>query len=357
MPVITPKAHTNSQSLRGPAQPQPPPPPSKPPSAPPAAVPREDGFESAPARPLVALSPPIAAMKIEEVERGSPLSIDGPIGYLSAISEKGPVGRNPWNSSEYISGSHATNWRAYSEYLTLFGGPLSGLGPLGSMGPLTKEAWAALPEELRPGGSMAVTGPSGILGALGMLGVLGPVGATGYKADADGNFRDTAGKVVRTVETPNGVEDLCEDYTERGALKNKKLGSRYGVDATIGAEADEFPINSDRKHDELITLCATQKRFPSPGREGGTDILQLEVVDKNGQVVAQRAVDGGPTWMQLRVPAGSDLKVRIKALNANSDDPAPYRLCVVGTGSHSKEVNGGTALYAPGEPKTPQRIA
>ena len=359
-PVTTPKTAKTDKTVAPKTQGK-----TNPPILPPPPARIDDKFDGKKPASNIITAPPAApssassAVKVEQVDPNSPLGHAGPIGYNGPISPAGPVGRNSWNPSEVISGSSSFNWEGWSSMMTMFGGPLSAYGPLGEAGPVGLGAYADVPAALHPGGSQAVLGPSGILGALGLLGPLGPTGATGLSADKTGRLHGADGKVEKTVDTGVGKEEVVEDYTEEIAEKTSNIGDRYGVDGTLSKETDEYEIDADSKNDEFVTIAALPTREEKTGKSKSSndDILKIEVVDDKGNVVAARAVEGGPPWMQLKVPHGSKLKVRVSVVNPKSGDSVPYRLAVVGTGQHSTDLNGGKPVFGKSDTKVPTRIA
>lgn len=248
----------------------------------------------------------------------------GPLGPYGPLGTLGPIGQNIWNPSQLISGSF--DWSEQQKQLTAAGGPLSAAGPLGPNGPVAQDQ-KKVPESLRVGGDEAVLGPLGPLGALGPLGPLGPIGAHGYKADADGNYRDRDGNIVRSVEVPSGEGtrkyDLVENYSKEQAAKLKNNDTSFMVhgaaDRSGGADSFSFQAKSAQN---VTVLLVPEHQLDSFG---------LTLRDASGKVLYDSKSMSAVPWAQLQVPAGTQLSAQIK-LNGSSQFllPPSYRLIVTG---------------------------
>ncbi len=248
----------------------------------------------------------------------------GPLGPYGPLGTLGPIGQNIWNPSNVISGSF--DWSATQKQLTAAGGPLSEAGPLGPSGPVAMDQKQVLPE-LQVGGDAAVLGPLGPLGALGPLGPLGPIGAHGYKADADGNYRDANGNIVRSVDVPyqggKKTYDLVENYTKEQAEKMKDNDTSFMVHGSLdqSSEVDTFPFQAQTTQ-AVTVLCVPEQQL---------DAFELSVRDGNGKQLYDSKSITSVAWVQLRVPAGTHLTAQIK-LKASFQflTPPSYRLIVTG---------------------------
>lgn len=248
----------------------------------------------------------------------------GPLGPYGPLGTLGPIGQNIWNPSRLISGSF--DWSQTQKQLTAAGGPLSEAGPLGPNGPLAIDQKNILPE-LRPGGDAAVLGPLGPLGALGPLGPLGPTGAHGYKADADGNYRDAHGNIVRSVDVPyqggKRSYDLVENYSKEQAEKLKDNDTSFMVHGALGraGEVDTFSFQAQNPQYVTVLLVPEQQ----------LDSFELAIHDDSGKLLYDSKSLTSVAWTQLRVPAGTRLKAQVK-LKASFQylTPPSYRLIVTG---------------------------
>lgn len=248
----------------------------------------------------------------------------GPLGPYGPLGTLGPIGQNLWNPSQLISGSF--DWSEQQKQLTAAGGPLSAAGPLGPKGPLAQDQ-KNVPAPLRVGGDEAVLGPQGPLGALGPLGPLGPIGAHGYKADADGNYRDKDGNIVRSVEVPSGdgkrSYDLVENYGKEQAAKMKDNDTSFMVhgaaDRSGGADSFSFQAKSAQN---VTVLLVPEHQLDSFG---------LTIRDAAGKVLYDSKSMSAVAWAQLRVPAGTQLSAQIKLGDSSQFLlPPSYRLIVTG---------------------------
>lgn len=264
-----------------------------------------------------------------------PLGYAGPIGPYGPLGTLGPVGNNAWNPSTYISGGASAGWSDWQKRMTAAGGPLSEAGPLGPQGPVgdVDQRGAAVMPELRPGGDAAVLGSLGPLGALGPLGPLGPVGAHGYKADAEGNYRDASGKIVRGVDVPyhDGKRSypLVENYTEEAAKKKKDNDTSFMVSGSIdkASEVDHYSFTASESEYVTVTLVPEKQ----------LDAFDLTISDGEGKVLFQSKSQQSVDWAQLRVKAGTKLKASVRLKQHNHWLSPSYRLIVTGSTQYVKE--------------------
>ncbi|MEM6994371.1 MAG: hypothetical protein AAF721_27905 [Myxococcota bacterium] len=217
----------------------------------------------------------------------------GPIGPYGPLGVLGPVGDDVWSPSRFFE--LAGPWAAFASRLSALDGPLSAVGPLGEDGPLNRERWRdilddvpglapAMADQLEPGGLFAVLGPAGPLGALGPLGPLGPVGAHGYVPNEHGEWipgdevdecahSDERG-VCRTAVVPwNGEEqrvyELVEHYDEAFAREKTDNDTSFMVTGALDDdEQDRFEFTSQRT--QLVTvLVLSQWTMYDPGTAMG----------------------------------------------------------------------------------------
>lgn len=290
----------------------------------------------------------------------------GPLGPNGALGTSGPVGNSDSNPSHWITGS--VGWDSWASLMNAWGGPLSSLGPLGENGPLNKATAASTVASLKIGGDEAALGPSGPLGALGPLGPLGPVGAHGYKADANGVFHDSSGKVMRNIKVDwnldrSNTEELVEDYTEAQAKKMKDNDTSFMVDGKIGAkgESDDFHFTSRTNQYVTVLVLPTEGQAHGARSTGNSatdlgkqlDDFQLSITDDSGKQIGASRLQDGPNWVQLKVPKGAQLNAHV-TLNGDAHGAAPYRLVVVGTGDHTADMGpkaswdtGATSIAQP----------
>ncbi len=266
----------------------------------------------------------IARSGTKDNEDNPALGYMGPLGPYGPLGTLGPIGQNVWNPSNLITGS--MNWEDMQKQLTAAGGPLSEAGPLGPNGPVAMDQ-KQVPKDLQVGGDAAVLGPLGPLGALGPLGPLGPIGAHGYKADADGNYRDKDGNIVRSVDVPyqggKRSYDLVEDYSKEQAEKMKDNDTSFMVHGSLDkdSEVDAFPFQA--KNAQFVTVMVVP--------EEQLDAFELSVRDDSGKLLYDSKSLTSIPWVQLQVPAGTHLKAQVK-LKANYQflTPPSYRLVVTG---------------------------
>lgn len=269
---------------------------------------------------LSSIHPPIPralwplAIALKEV-----LSPEGPLGKNSPAGARGAVGDDPMNPSFWM---RQFGWSAIAEALTALGGPMSGLGSLGGRGPLTPEAIAALKymgplaEQLQPGGLFAAVGVVSAVGAGSGLGAAGVVGGHGFASNERGDFVDDDGKVVRhtDVEYEGGTRriQLTELYTEANLEGRASTDAAFMVRGTLpeGDAEDTFRFTS--KHDQFVTLTVVPET---------NDAYFLDLLDRDGRVIATSDLNDGINYIQLQTQAGEVLSARVRR-----GEPAESRL-------------------------------
>ncbi|GAB2826049.1 hypothetical protein GCM10027073_64100 [Streptomyces chlorus] len=266
-------------------------------------------------------------------------------------------------------------------------------GPLGPTGPVGQEAYCedlpAINEisgQLQAGGVYGPLGPAGPLGVYGPLGPLGPRGPMGALLDpADGRYFDD-GEPVTEVEgaAPWGggqrrMYELVETYpTGRARAAGVALDTSFmATDVATPGWPTEYAMTS--AEDQFVTVTVVPDRgfadlscmldaygfnpcgvypaltvFPNGAAVDTEDILirnafhlpanwktpqeiadlyTVELLDGAGNVVAESRASRYVNWLQIKVPAGSELTARV-ALNstwAEERTAAKYRLVVTGS--------------------------
>ncbi len=260
-----------------------------------------------------------------------PLSAYGPLGTL------GPVGSNRWNPSYWISA--VEDWQDWSADFDVLGAD----GPLGQAGPLAEAQYYGEADpgralfasndfavQLRGLGLWSVLGPLGPLGALGPLGPLGPLGAHGLERDGDGHYL-RAGRVVRSIDVdfdgagarrtyplfeyhPDAeavldgpVQDTS--FMTRGALFSRRTPHVYTVRSAV---------------DQLVTILVV------PEKE--LDDFDIAVEAPGARIVANTGY-ATMDWIQLEVPAGTELEIAVRLYWSGHYLSSSYRLIVVGSGA------------------------
>jgi hypothetical protein len=296
------------------------------------------------------------------LQPSSALGPTGPISAWGPLGALGPVGDNAWNPSQYVD--LVPNWKLTSAEWWPAGddktarcvrskpndGPLSEAGPLGPCGPLSKEAYEqTLPgindfsKQLQAGGVWTVLGPLGPLGPLGVLGPLGPLLGKqfrGSEPDADGNYKDARGNIVRTVDVPyeggKRTYELLEKYTESAAKRLTNNDTSFMVMGSLDSptEQDEFTFTS--REDQFVTVTLVP--------ENALSDFDFEITDANGRTIVKSAEDGRQEmffaaitragsyidFAQIKVATNEKLKARVTAKAVNGAFPT-YRLIVVGS--------------------------
>ena len=75
-------------------------------------------------------------------------------------------------------------------------------------------------------------------------------------------------------------------------------------------------------------MLAQEERGPQ--RNAGSD-FDLEILDETGAVIAQSNLADGTDWVQLEVPAGTELQALVRLRSSFHEETRPYRLFVVGS--------------------------
>ncbi|MEQ9497784.1 MAG: hypothetical protein RIT81_13020 [Deltaproteobacteria bacterium] len=239
------------------------------------------------------------------------LSLDGVLGKNSPLGARGAVGDDPMNPSFWMR--LVGDWSGFAQMMTQYGGALSGLGSLGGKGPLTPEAIEALKvlgpiaTQLAPGGLFTAVGPAGGLGAASSLGAAGLVGGHGFATNDRGDFVDEQGEVVRHTDVSyKGTErrvQLTELYTEADLEGRASTDAAFMVRGTLpeGDPSDEFDFTS--KHAQFVTLTVVPET---------NDAYYLDLLDRDGNVIATSDLDDGVNYIQLQTQAGDELRARVR---------------------------------------------
>ncbi len=239
------------------------------------------------------------------------LSPDGVLGKNGALGPRGVVGDDPMNPSFWMR--LIGDWSGFSKALTELGGPMSGLGSLGADGPATPEAIEALKwmgplaAQLAPGGLFTAVGGVGALGATSGLGAAGLVGGHGFATNDNGDFVDGEGEVVRhtDVEYKGGSRriQLTELYTEANLEGRASTDAAFMVRGTLPTGDDEDTFGFTSKHDQFVTLTVVPET---------NDAYFLDLLDRDGNVVATSDLNDGINYIQLQTKAGEELSARVR---------------------------------------------
>lgn len=262
-----------------------------------------------------------------------PLSAYGPLGTL------GPIGGNTWNPSYWISA--IGDWEDWSEDAF---GALGPDGPLGADGPLSPAQYYG---EADPGralfarndfaaqtrglGLWSVLGPIGPLGALGPLGPLGPVGAHGLEVSRDGDYL-RGGQVVRSIDVDfDGAGDvrawpLFEYYPDEDDVKRRPDNdTSFMVRGAVDSRKDPDVYTVRSAHDQLVTILVV------PEKELDDFDLVVGAADGGVRIVANTGY-ATMDWIQMEVPAGTELQIGVGLYWSGHYLSSSYRLIVVGSG-------------------------
>ena len=299
------------------------------------------------------ITPAISSEKVPGLSPGDYLSAEsamgynGPLGPFGPLAGLGPIGDNSWNISYWING--IGDWSTWSESITKAGGPLSTEGPLGYHGPVAEVQYYGIDNpgrtlfetndfavHTRAMGVWSVLGPIGPLGALGPLGPLGPVGAHGFSSDSNGQYLYN-GKVVRTITVSfdqNGTKrtyGLVEKYTESFAKTMSDNDTSFMVlgKSSSFSDIDSYSFNSSENQVVTITLIP----------EKGLDDFDIAVFDGENKLVATSNTLNMVEFIQLEVPAGKKLKVKVKCAASYHSLSSTYRLIVTGSTKYLNKIN------------------
>lgn len=251
------------------------------------------------------------------------LGKEGALGAVGPLSRLGATGDAPWNPGHWLS---STDWRAWSVLLTSIGGPMSEAGALGGGGPLAARSREALRRllpgitaQLDLGGALEVIGPFGPLGPLFILGLLGQVGGHGFRQDAEGQFVDPEGKVVRATDVVHLGErrtfELVELYGEAFAEVFGANDTSWMVRGAIEPSepnGDHFAFTS--RGDQLVTLLLVPDRID--------DNFSFEVL-VDGKRVAESHPGKVVPFVTLTAKEAERLEVRVRLEQA--DPPGTLR--------------------------------
>ena len=280
------------------------------------------------------------------LSNSSALGYYGPLGPYGPLATLGPIGDNSWNVSYWISGMG--DWSDWSQDMADLDGPLSAAGPLGQNGPVAEAQYYG---QADPGATLFATndfavhtrgqgiwtplGPIGPLGALGPLGPLGPVGAHGYAANSNGQYLNN-GQVVRNITIPfdnNGTVrsyELVEKYTESFAKSMTNNDTSFMVMGTSSSYSDEDVYTINSASNQLVTVVLVPEKQ--------LDDFDLTILDQNNNVVAVSNTGTFIDWVQLKVPAGKKLKVKVKCYYSGHYLSSTYRLNVTGSTANLNQV-------------------
>ncbi|MCC7382838.1 MAG: hypothetical protein IT384_13460 [Deltaproteobacteria bacterium] len=251
------------------------------------------------------------------------LGKEGALGAVGPLSRLGAAGDAPRNPGHWLS---STDWRAWSVLLTSIGGPMSEAGALGGGGPLAERSREALRRllpgvtaQLDLGGVLEVIGPFGPLGPLFILGLLGQVGGHGFRQNAEGEFVDPEGKIVRTTDVVHLGErrtlELVEFYGEAFAEVFGANDTSWMVRGAIEPSepnGDHFAFTS--RDDQLVTLLLVPDRID--------DNFSLEVL-VDGKRVAESRPGKVVPFVTLTAAEAERLEVRVRLEKA--DPPGTLR--------------------------------
>ncbi len=227
---------------------------------------------------------------------------DGALGAVGPLGKLGPVGDKPWNPTYWSGGGD--DWSSASQDMSSNGGPGSNRGPLGDDGAIAKHD--RFDPDFQAGGALAAYGLTGPLGPLGPLGYLGRLGGHGHTRNPDGDFVNADGNVVRSVTVERGDAarpyELFEMYSKAKASSMTDNDTSWMVRGQASEGGDTFPFKSGS--DQFVTLAVVP--------EDMNDSFELELLDKQGRVVATSNSDTSINWIQVQADAGRELQVRVK---------------------------------------------
>jgi len=345
-----------------------------------------------------------------------PLGHLGPLGPWGPLGRYGPLGEASayWETQL----DHLRHHPYFASLLDTWGivarPVLDESGPLGPTGPVGQEAYCEdLPAiggvsgQLQAGGVYGPLGPVGPLGVYGPLGPLGPRGPLGGLLDpADGRYFEQ-GRPVTRVEgaAPWGggqrrMYELVEMYPGgRARAADVALDTSFmATDATTPGLPNDYAMTS--AEDQFVTVTVVPDRgfadfscmfnvhgfhpcgvYPALGvlPNGAavdtedvlirnvfhlptswkpapeiTDRYTVELLDGAGEVVAESRASRYVNWLQIKVPAGSNVTARV-TLDSTWDagrTTARYHLVVTGSTDWVGSVGfSGAHQAGPGERK------
>ena len=261
------------------------------------------------------------------------LSLRGPFGPVGPLSERGPVGERKWNPSYWLQKkAEEESWNYMPDADSdIFGND----GPLGDHGPLAKD-WGE--------GAYSVFGTTGPLGPLGLLGPLGAIGGARLLKnvrgpDRLGEYRErSTGKIVRTLRVPFGAcereFDLFEFYHWDHARKLSREGAldtSFATDDTLELFDVEQVFRIKAPRTQIVTVMITPERGIMRNVLGIYQKLNfdLEVSDVNGKLLASSIQLHHVNFVQIAVPSGTQLQIKVKRQGLSAR-PQAFRLLVVG---------------------------
>ncbi len=266
----------------------------------------------------------------------------GPLGPYGPLGLLGPIGDNSWNASYWITGNG--DWSDWSD--AQYGG-MSSEGPLGHNGPVAGDQYYGITDpgltlfqtndfavHSRAMGVWTPLGPIGPLGALGPLGPLGPIGAHGYTANSNGEYTDNS-QVKRTYDVDfdgNGnmrTYELYEKYPESFAEAKTDNDTSFMVEGTSSSFEDVDVYSFTSSVDQFVTIVVVP--------EAQLDDFDFSIVDANDNYIATSSAGTYIDWIQVKVPAGTTLKARVKCFYSGHTLASTYRLYVTGSTQYLNE--------------------
>ncbi len=265
------------------------------------------------------------------------LSSLGPLGAYGPLGTLGAIGDSTWNVSYWVSA-----WGSWSDWYDSIDGPLGPSGPLGEDGPVSDyyyngsaydgtNDWNIHSRALGVWAPLGAIGPLGALGALGPLGPVGALGGEGLSANSDGEYVDSSNTVHRTItidydaaQTEQRTYELYEKYDEAFAEAKNDNDTSFMVTGVSSSYSDEDVYEFTSGENQLVTIVVVNEKE--------LDDFDLTILDENDNVIAtsnegRYFVD----WVQLKVPANTTLKAKVKCYWSGHVLSSSYRLYVTGS--------------------------
>ena len=257
-------------------------------------------------------------------------SLAGPAGPGGPLGAFGPSAKSadpwfrmmaPFKPSTYVSGIPA--WNRYARFLRSIGGPTSERGILGR-----KIDWRQVPRDFRPGGRYALVAFSGILGINGLRGLAGDTGGHGNRAEADGDYVDHNGKVVRSFVAGNRRQTQHELYELYDEAHAKQLGLAGLNDTSFAAagllkrgESDRYRFKS--RSTQHVVVAVVPEKFGE-----NYDLVIRDA--KSGAELARSNSLAQVNHVQLHVPKGAQITAEVSLRYSVHPFANSYKLMVVG---------------------------
>ena len=271
------------------------------------------------------------------LEDTSCLGYYGPMSAYGPLSTLGPIGSNAWNPSYWISA-----WMDWSNWSDDIQGPLGYSGPLGENGPLSEYYSGSIfttndfARHSRALGVWTPLGPVGPMGALGALGPLGPVGSHGYTTNANGQY--LSGTTVKrsvtmwynAAQTISRTYDLYENYTESFAKSMTNNDTSFMVHGVSSSYSDEDVYTFKSAVNQVVTIVVVNEKE--------LDDFDLTILNSSNTVIATS--DEGRyfvDWVQLKVPANTTIKAKVKLYWSGHYLSSSYRLYVTGSTQYANQ--------------------